>query len=186
MTFDAIAKGVKVKLSDDGLTATKVEDASNAAVCGPYVLGPGVTIWDVTKRGLNSENSWIQFGILDKTENGDINTGFSDNNAWGVKTPSKSETDCLQRISALLDVWENMTFRCKFDGVKGTFNVDGVGNDYKAEITGLQGKKLHSFLNFTMNAMKSPFDLFCDQFFSCILIYNAIRKLVSSSDNFHN
>jgi len=146
-TLDPLAKATKITLSDDCLTAKKSEGSSHCAVCSNIPLSDGIYSWEIKVSGITKENrDYVQFGLVDKKEMGDVNS-FASKANWSVHSGNYAGNLCKMTKTEETVDFNNKTFICTFDGQSGKFTVEGVDNKFKAEVSGLQNKKLYAFVN---------------------------------------
>jgi len=145
--FDATAKSSQITLTNDNYTAKKNEVTGHAAVCGNNPLGDGISSWEIKVNGITKGNGdWVQFGLLDKNENGDFEK-FAFGNSWAVFSGNyHGNVIKMTKTGETVD-FNNKTFVCTYDGQSGKFTVVGVDNKFKAECSGLQNKKLYAFVD---------------------------------------
>jgi len=144
-TFDPMCKSANITLSEDKMTAKKINSYGHTAICGTIAFESGVFIWEVTVRNITAKNGdWVQFGVLDKSVNSNMDV-FSVENTWSVTSKPSCRAYNMTVSVPNSAIFNDKTLRCTYNAQEGTFIVDGEG--FKASGTGMKGKKIYPFVN---------------------------------------
>ena len=142
-TFDANAKGSKINLGSDNLTATKIDNSSHMAVFGSKLLETGIHTWSITPSGITKGNGdWIQFGLC---ENNTSFESFSFDGSWSVVSGTYYGNVTKMSKTGACETFNDKIFTCTFDADLGVFTIETEG--FKAETKELKEKKLYPFVN---------------------------------------
>jgi len=136
-TWSPVQKSPKIILCDNNMKAKRADPSyTYAAVLGTTKLAKGHFQWELEVASGNTQHQWITFGILEAhlVKNLD-NFAYVDTN--GLSTYGQYYK--MNKVGSLAD-FDNKTFLCDLNLIKGTFTISCQGTVICKEQSDLKDK----------------------------------------------
>jgi len=141
-TWSPVQKSSKIVLSEGNNKAYRADPSyTYAAVIGSTKMAKGHFQWEIEVKSGNTQHQWITFGILETNlvKNLD-NFSYVDTN--GIS--SYGQFYKMNKVGTLTD-YDNKTFLCDLDLIKGTFRISCQGTLICKEQNDLKDKVFYPF-----------------------------------------